>query len=350
VSKNRSGNYDVSGLIRNGKDMVSTELVATVIIPTYGRPDYLRDAVESVQKQSLRVTDYEIVIVDNGPNAEAKPMVDELNKRGRNEVRYIREPRIGLHNARHAGARRARGEVLVYIDDDVISPPQWLKALVHPFQDPQVACAGGKTVPKWEAEPPAWLNQFPDIYLSLLDLGNRVQELKWPAGVYGCNMAVRRSALYEVGGFHPDGFGDRRLIWYRGDGETGLHKKIYDAGYKVMYIPEAWLYHRIPSSRMKAESFYWRAFTQGISDSYSHAREYPSRYRMIKHSGRCLINAARSFWKSKSEIGEKVRERAEASYWYGRGQHQLRVALSPKLYSHVTKNSYLLDDTDTNFP
>ena len=43
-------------------------------------------------------------------------------------------------------------------------------------------------------------------------------------------MAVRRTVVFGVGGFNPDGLGDRRLIWIRGDGECGLQEKIYKSG------------------------------------------------------------------------------------------------------------------------
>jgi len=45
---------------------------------------------------------------------------NECNKKRKRKVIYIKEPKIGLYNARHTGARVAKGEILVYVDDDVI--------------------------------------------------------------------------------------------------------------------------------------------------------------------------------------------------------------------------------------
>ena len=314
--------------------------LASVIIPTYGRCEYLQDAVQSVQAQNIEAP-YEILVIDNAPSRAAERALAEIGNRGERAIHYLCESRIGLHHARHSGARAARGEVLVYIDDDVLAPPTWLKALLQPFEDPQVACAGGKTVPRWEGTVPPWLDELPQSFLSLLDLGESEQQLQWPDGVFGCNMAVRRAVLYEVGGFHPDGIADPRLIWYRGDGETGLHKKIYQAGYKVIYTPKAWLHHRIPASRLRPEAICRRAFLQGISDSYSDIREQPSRSRMLKQAASCFLQAARDRWRSRGSERERIRLRAGASYWLGRAQHQLRVAAMPKLYQHVLQRSYL---------
>jgi glycosyltransferase involved in cell wall biosynthesis len=318
---------------------------ASVVIPTYNRLHYLRSTLLSIQTQTLSDMQCEIVVVDNGPAGKVREVVDELNDGGCFPVYHVCEPRIGLHYARHAGAQEARGEILVYVDDDIIAPPGWLRAMLNPYSDPLVACVGGKILPKWEAEPPAWLAQFGGNgggNLSLLDLGDETLELAWPQTAYGCNMSVRRSVLYEVGGFHPDAIGARRLIWLRGDGETGLQRKIYDAGYKVIYEPRAWLYHRVPASRLRPEYFYWRQFIQGISDSYTHMRVLRlTRVRLLRHTGRCVYNAVQAYARSFRSPEQRIRYRATAWYWYGRAQHQLRISLSRKLCQHVLQDSYL---------
>jgi glycosyltransferase involved in cell wall biosynthesis/SAM-dependent methyltransferase/predicted O-methyltransferase YrrM len=316
---------------------------ASVIVPTYDRPRYLKEALVSLLQQDFPSAKYEIIAVDNQPTGEAHKIVQELEQDQKRSIRYVEEPKVGLHHARHAGAREARGEILIYVDDDVVVHPHWLSAMVATFAHPHVACVGGKTIPKWETvEPPNWLSWSPGG-LSLLDLGEESKELSWPEEVYGCNMAVRRSVLYEVGGFNPDGMGDRRLIWLRGDGETGLQQKIYDAGYKVIYNPQAWLYHCIPASRLTPEYFRWRSFIHGISASYTRIRQYPSRWRMLLHAVGCFLRVLRCYVRSIREpIGGSARRRGW--YWYGRGQHQIRVALSPELYRHVMQDTYLLND------
>jgi len=337
----RLGSIYWTRINRKGKQKCQSAIAASVIIPTYDRPRYLGEALASLLQQDFPSARYEIIVVDNKPTGEVRKLVQELEQDQRRSIRYVEEPKVGLHNARHTGAREARGEILVYIDDDVIVHPGWLGAVIRPFSDPEVACVGGKVIPKWEAEPPDWWPELSSTYLSLLDLGEETKELCWPDGVYGCNMAVRRSALYEVGGFNPDDIGNRKLIWLRGDGETGLHRKIYDAGYKVVYSPHAWLYHRIPAARLKAEYFYQRAFTQGISDSYALIREDPSKHRMIRHTVGCFLRGAGNYGRSIGNGSQNIQTRVKAWYWCGRGQHQLRAALDRKLYHHVLQDTYL---------
>ena len=120
---------------------------------------------------------------------------------------------------------------------------------------------------------PPWVAQFDIAYLSLLDFGDQTRELRFPECVWGCNMAVRREVLYSVGGFNPDGFGDRRLIWLRGDGECGLQEKISNRELRIIYEPRAWVYHRIPASRVTPQYFYRRLFDDGIMHSYIRIRK-----------------------------------------------------------------------------
>jgi glucosyl-dolichyl phosphate glucuronosyltransferase len=322
------------------------QVKASVIVPTFGqRPGYLLDALVSVLHQKFPRKDYEVVVVDNSPNGAALPIVEQARTQTGNEIRYVQEPQLGLLYARHAGAKAAHGDVLVFIDDDVITQPEWLGALVEAFKNPDVACTGGKALPQWEKTPPDWYDQFEPGYLSLLDLGEETLDLKYPVCVWGCNMAVRKSALFETGGFNPDGIGDRKRIWFRGDGECGLQEKITNSGLRIIYEPDAWLIHRIPASRLTPEHFYWRFFIQGIQESFVEARRIQNRrffaLRLIGGAFYSLYRAARNFVGSAVHPDHRIRSLAEAWSWYGKAQHQLRTAVSPSLRKHVLRPSYL---------
>ncbi len=322
----------------------SEVVLFSVIIPAHNRAEYLGDAVLSVCEQTIPPEEYEVIVVDNGSTDETRKVVESIASE-HSIVRYIYESRIGLHNARHAGARESTGEILVYIDEDVIVPPGWLQAMAKPFAKSEVACVGGRILPQWEAQPPTWLDQFGrngGINLSMLDLGDDALELAWPQTVYGCNMSVRKGVLYEIGGFNPDAIGDRHLIWLRGDGETGLHEKIYHAGYKVIYEPLAWLHHRVPASRLEPSYFFWRSFIQGISDSYTHMRRNRlTVVQLLWHAGGCIMGAVRSYATSVGASQRRIYWRSKAWYWYGRAQHQLRLSLSQSLRHHVLQENYL---------
>lgn len=316
---------------------------ASVIIPTYRRPAFLPDALASVSVQDFPDTDYEIIIVDNAP--EPTPELEMLcEPSAQPPVHYVHEPRTGLHNARHAGARAANGKILVYIDDDVLCPPGWLAAMVTPYADAQVAMVSGKVVLHYEEPPPLWLEQFRGI-LSALDWGNTPHAVRPYRSPVGCNMSVRKSVLFESGGFNPDGFGDRSLLYLRGDGECGLARKVHDAGWAMWYAPEAWLEHRVPPKRMTAEYIEWRSAIGGIEDAYTDMR-YHNRtvFGLLMRSMRstlCSLYHRFKAYRYRHEAYKRIYHMAASKRYEYQVIQRLRLARSKTLRSYTTHTSYL---------
>ncbi len=311
-------------------------MLCSIVVPCHSRAQFLRDTVRSLLEQKAPFP-FEILVVDNSRGGAHGALAEEFPDAPA-PLRVIFEPRLGLHFARHAGAREAKGNIVVYVDDDVIAPVGWLEAIVAPFQrDEKVAIVGGKVVARWEDEPPASLD-FSPTFLSLLDEGEQTRELHWPEGVFGCNMAVRRKTIFEVKGFHPDGIADPKLWYLRGDGETGFHRKVFESGAKVLYVPGAWLWHRIPASRLERTSLQKRAFAQGVSDSFSSFRENPSLslalFRLLREGARALK------WSIPRWRDCRADAFLVAPYYFGLAAHQIRILRSPRLRAYVTRADF----------
>ena len=149
---------------------------ASIIIPTYNRATLLFDSLRCVSQQDLPSEQYEIIIVDNGPQMSTE--VQALSRENAlPSIRYLHEPKNGPTNARHKGVKASTGEILVFIDDDILCEPQWLGKLLAPFEDPAISLVGGKVVLKFDEEPPAWIYQFKS-QLSGLDLGDSPRPMK----------------------------------------------------------------------------------------------------------------------------------------------------------------------------
>ena len=326
--------------------MSSPVLRASVIVPTYKRMQFLQETIASLRSQ-VCAGGFEIIVVDNAPSVAVRSYTASFEGQPDPQVCYLPEPRVGLHHARHAGARAARSGILVYVDDDILAQPRWLEALLVPYQDAEVACVGGKSLARWGAAPPKWVSALHPGAFSLLDYGDDLRELQWPEVLYGCNFSIRKTALWEVGGFNPDGFGDRRLIWHRGDGETGLLHKIYAAGYKVVYAPRAVVCHRVPACRLTPAYARRRAFDQGISAGYSQYRDQrPGRpslvlgaiglalrcayYGVLAGAGLACRDETR--WVKDSYTSMRCRARMEFS---------LRLVADSRLRAHVLRDSYM---------
>jgi len=264
----------------------------SLIIPTYKRPKELFRALSSLKGQTLR--DCEVLIIDNAPSPEIEQMVSSSRESYNIPLKYFSEPKLGLHYARHAGAISAKGDVLVFSDDDATFEAGWLEAYAKSFADnPQMAAAGGPVRPVWEATPPRWLKELisqEKVFwmLSLMEPDTDFT-LSSSGFFFGVNMAIRRSILFEVGGFNPEMFGDEWL----GDGETGLTHKLWERDMLVGYVPEAMVYHFIPGERMTVEYFRKRMANEGACDMYTRFhKRMPGRLGLLTSAASVIVRNA----------------------------------------------------------
>ncbi len=264
----------------------------SVIIPTYNRVDMLPITVDSLINQTYPNERYEIIIADNNSTDRTEHIIAAYVE-SHNNIRAFVEKRQGVHYARNSAAKVARGEILYYTDDDMVADPSLLAEIVKPFlMDDLVASVSGKVLPKWEKQPPKWVV---DLCLNgVLSLNDGQEPLIISSenpGVYSCHQAIRKSILFEAGGFNPE---NTRGTWV-GDGETGLNIKIGQLGYKFAYISSSVTYHMIPPERMTQAYLNGRLRNQASSDSYSDFRSRtPSRMRLAVGIGLHALRAARS--------------------------------------------------------
>lgn len=327
----------------------------SVIVPTRNRALFLKDALDSILNQNLSADEFEILVLDNGStDATAEVMEESMSKS--NQIRYFFVPEPGLHVGRHLGAHEAKGEILIFVDDDIIVTSGWLEAIKKAFDDPEAALVSGKILPKWEGDVPDWINLFRSEveygwtigYLSLLDFGDETKIIP-SVFVYGCNFSIRKSVLFECGGFHPDSM-PQELIQYRGDGESALSLTIMGKGYKSFYEPKASVYHRIPPERLTLDYFCRRAFNQGVSDSYTEIRRkhgldniFPRNSEKASLLSRRLEKLSKLFmhWKTKIVPEQHpVKKQIIRAYEKGKSYHRKQVAKDPKLLEYVLKENY----------
>lgn len=98
----------------------------SVIIPTYNRPGFLRDILASLADQTLRPERFEVIIVDDGSTDDTGRVQQE---RFPFCLRYFRQENQGDAEARNHGARQSAAEILVFLDDDIVVAPGYLRCL-----------------------------------------------------------------------------------------------------------------------------------------------------------------------------------------------------------------------------
>lgn len=326
-----------------------TDPFLSVIIPTRNRAGLLAKALDSLTRQTLPAERFEVLVVDNGSSDNTRQTVEEARTRLK-DLQYHFAATAGLHAARHAGMEKARGGILVFIDDDVEALPTFLQGVAESFADPDVELAGGKCLPEFEVPPPDWLQQLwqKEAHgghyvgpLSIIDLGDQARPVS-PTAVIGCNFSIRKAVLQGLGGFHPDAM-PADLVRYRGDGESWVTRCLRARGAKAVYNPQASVYHWVGRERMTPEYFAGRSYLEGISHSYQQVRQKSrtdsmgDRWRTAWRKARRTLKRALRREPFPGTI-EKVMRRAFAA---GYAFHQKQVDADPALLRWVLQEHYL---------
>lgn len=201
----------------------------------------------------------EILVVDNDPGEEdCRAAVLAAG------CRYLRENRRGLDNARNAGIAAVTGDVVAFVDDDCVAPPDWLAHLPLEFADPNVAALTGPAFPHLLDTPSRRRMERQ----ASLARGLRRVAFDWTtfpvagAGAIGvgANMAFRRRALTALGPqpFPPEL--DAGTATESG-GDTYVIARLLARGHRVVYDPNTFVYHR---HRADAEALHRAFFGYGV--------------------------------------------------------------------------------------
>lgn len=222
-----------------------TAPLISVIIPTYNREDALRDSIADVLKQDY--PNFEVIIVDQ--TATHKPEIqnylEEMSNQGK--IRWFRVNWASLPGARNYAVRRAKGEIILFIDDDVQLPENFLTNHAKNYQDnPEIGAIAGRVFDRMklsdsqgnliiEQLPPEAMD--PGIAWYYIDLVHTIKPQQ-VLSARGCNMSFRREIFTQ----HGLKFDER----FRGSAvreESDFCLRLRSTGYKIWYDPEAHLVH-----------------------------------------------------------------------------------------------------------
>jgi len=200
----------------------------SVIIPTYNRPLQLALCLRALEALDFPRERFEVMVVDDG-SVSPLPAIEELGLTL--EVTLIRQEHQGPAAARNNGAHRARGRSLLFLDDDCLPEPNWLRALAARVEPNRQEAVAGKTV-----------NGCPDnIYdcashLMSYQQYDRYENESAPVDFLATNnLAMPADLFHAAGGFRTDlnlAYEDREFCdrWLR-------------LGHRLAYAPEAVVRH-----------------------------------------------------------------------------------------------------------
>jgi len=214
----------------------------SVLICTYNRAKPLDTTLRHFFTQRFEDSyRYEVVVVDNDSADETRRVVARYEAEYPEIVRYCREPRRGQCYARNTAIAAARGEIIVFTDDDVLVDREWLNEIHREFiRDPALSLLGGRV-----------LLAHAGLQNVSLQPSEQRQTFIYPnPGSFpmGANMAFRREIFARIGMF------DVRLgpgKFFPGADDADFFYRALKAGYRVLYAPNVLVYHNHDRVRLE---------------------------------------------------------------------------------------------------
>jgi len=250
-------------------DTAPRNLRATVVIPTYNRAGTLRQTLEGLVDQGFPADRFEILVIDNNSSDDTAAVVKSFADR-RPTPRHIVETQQGLDHARNRAISEARGEIVVFGDDDILVGRDWLSRILAPWDSPgatRIGAVGGEVVPVFPDGLPEWVAEWHAPLAFRSDEG----PLGPSQSPMGANLAIPRRIFDELGPFHTAL--DRSAGSYFSGGDSEMIRRIRDAGHEIWFAPAAAVKHQMPASRTT-----FRYATRHAFDS--------ARSRVIDRAGR----------------------------------------------------------------
>ena len=239
----------------------------TVIICTYNRAKYIGALLESIATNDLAKNEYEILLVDNNCTDNTRAVCETFAAAHPDvRFRYTIEHEQGLSAARNKGIKEARGNIYVYIDDDALIDPPYLRTITEYMSaHPEISAVGGPIIPLYETAEPKWMTRYTkELLCGYLYFGDEVR--KFPGDRYpgGGNAAYRAEVFKKVGLFNTD-------LGRKGDGLMGSEEKdIFDKmkahGMQYVYLPNMILHHIIPQKKLEKDYFDRLTYQIGLSE------------------------------------------------------------------------------------
>jgi glycosyltransferase involved in cell wall biosynthesis len=204
----------------------------SIIVPYYNSSETISYCLESLE--NLSPSPKEIILVDNNSTDGSSRLVDHfIRKRRKSNFVHLHEKKRGPSAARNTGCHRARGEILVFTDSDVIVPPDWAASIAESVNRYKSAAGAGRIMP---SSPENTVQKFLGIF-SLRTFDHPFESTKFTltgGGFAAANLWLNRSILKKIVGW------DETLLVAE---DYDIEARLYSAGYTIHYDPEVRVTH-----------------------------------------------------------------------------------------------------------
>lgn len=231
--------------------------VVTIGVLTFRRPDDLAALLPLLAEQAADVRgperDVEVLVVDNDPDASARPAVDAVASP---LLRYAVEPTPGIAAARNRVLDESAGSrVVVFIDDDERPHPGWLRALLETRERTGAVAVAGAVVSDFAVRPDAWVQAGAFFRRRRLVTGQRI------------DVAATNNLLLDVPAVRAAGIRFDAAFGLSGGSDTLFTRQLAATGGLLVWCDEAVVTDHVPASRVSRRWVLQRAFRSGNSAS-----------------------------------------------------------------------------------
>lgn len=233
----------------------------SVLFSTRNRARQLRDTLSHMERLELNGLSLEVIAIDNGSSDDTRSVMEDSAKSL--PLIALQEPEPGKNRALNRGLEVARGDLLVFTDDDVQPDAEWLLEFHGASRRwPDDGIFGGRIEPLVPPDAPDWIRS-PDFDFAMIAYGKYApsqEEGPTDASPHGGNMAIRASALGDMR--YSEVIGPKGRNFAMGS-ETELLSRLRARGERCLYVPSARVNHVIESEQTTLEWLFGRVHRMG---------------------------------------------------------------------------------------
>lgn len=235
----------------------------TVALCTHNHADRLVRTLADLAHLKLPALPWEFLVIENASTDTTPALLAASGWRPAGmDVRIVHEEKLGLSNARNRALQDARGEYILFMDDDETPDPAWLTAYEQAMREHQPDALGGRIEVFFEnGARPLWLQDELLGFLGKLDHGEACWLTERATPIFGGNFAFRRSVFERIGNF--DARLGRQGTANIGGEDTEIYRRLLEHGCRVRWVPEAIIQHRIQTPKLRRGYFLDLHFRQG---------------------------------------------------------------------------------------
>jgi len=301
--------------------------IITIAAPTHNRSRLLLETLASIA--ALEIPGgftAECLIIDNNSTDDTAAVADRFAVSAPFPMRRVFEPRQGSSYARNRAVDEARGDVILFIDDDAVAEPRWALELLAAMERRRLDAVCGMVIPRWSASPPPWLGPSLQIKLAVHNVPELLaappHQLDSIHNYFSANVGFRRETFARFGRFREE-LGVVGGNPMSGE-DTELFERIMRAGGAMGFAPAARVHHLIPPERMTRAYLRRKSYAFGLGSAIAGGRTHNHPDKLARNAIRMAMALMRG------ERERAIYHELECANFFGYWRGRLALTLAAR--------------------